>query len=605
MPSTLFRAVCVSLLLPMLAACATSTSPVVTSSTPPAIPTSVSAPTTLATAAPSATAATAAATTAPSATTAAVVTAPASAPVNSPTTNTLRVADIYGWPVTLDPQKVGGSELSVMRLGYEGLTRLNQQLETVPAAAERWEYSPDNRSITFVLRDNLTYHDGSPLTAQNFVYAAQRALDPRDPGAYQHVLGMITGADAVINTSVPTDEAQLEQRFNELGIEVLDDQTLRFSFDQPTPYFHTLASLWVMYPVKQAAVEAGDPWYAEAANHASNGPWVFSRIDEPSNIIEFVPNERYWQGRPKLDGLNIRFFLDPAEALEAYKQGEVDVTLPDASDVPAIRADPTLNAEYNESPGACTLVTTFNQTKPPFDNQQVRAAFAYAFDRVSLMREAYQDTMLPTTTWIPPGAPGYDPDDQQYAFDPAKAKQALAEAGYPDGAGFPTVAITYPSEIPAAQERIEYLVDMYQKHLGVTLALEPIDYDSLGELVFDPTTHPAMLFDTGWCADYPDPQNWLSVYWHSSAPWAAGPGYASQQFDTLVDAADVEANPIKRMELYQQAQRQLTADLPGIFYANTKNSYLIKPYVQNMAITPQDSALAGEITGFLNVSLKR
>jgi oligopeptide transport system substrate-binding protein len=590
-----------ALLLPILAACG--------GGQPAAPPT---APPAQATAAPAAPAATAAPAAEP---TAAPAEPPTAAPAEQPTAaqdtssgkagGILRAAEAT-WPDTLAPQKSSFSgEITVEVLNYEGLTRFDKDLKTIPAAAEKWEYNKDATQITFHLRDGLKYSDGSPLTADAFVKAVWRTIDPRNPGDYQASLSMIKGADAVIGTEIPTDEAKLPDLFNAVGAKATDEKTIVFDLTQPTPYFHTLAALWMFYPAKQELIDqGGETWYEDAANQIGNGPFQITKIDKSSNVIEFKANENYWAGRPKLDGVQYKYITDLAVALQAYKNDEIDMFAPDPNDVPTIKADAVLGPQYKEYPGACTYSITFNLTKKPFDNQKVREAFAYALDREAYLHDALKDTQIKTLTWIPPGYPGYDKSETRFDLDPAKAKQLLAEAGYPDGKGLPEIKWAYGSSNPANQARIEYLVNMYQKNLGITITPDPVENTTLTSLTKDVATYPQM-YTGGWCADYPDQQDWLSVYWHSSTNFAKNTGYKNAEADKLMEQADVELDPAKRADLYDQAQKLIIGDVGQIIRSNLKNTFLIKPYVKDMDFTPQDSNEPGVITGLMNVTLDK
>ena len=275
---------------------------------------------------------------------------------------------------------------------------------------------------------------------------------------------------------------------------------------------------------------------------------------------------------------------------------------PDANDVPTIQSDPTLGAEFKNYAGACTFGWEFNLTRAPFDNFKVREAFAYAFDREGFIRDVTKDTNVKTLTWIPPGYPGYDDKETRYDFDLEKAKAALSEAGFADGAGFPEVKLTYASNNPANQARSEYLVQMYKKNLNVDLTLDPVESTTLTALRKDPKTFP-QLVRGGWCADYPDQQNWLSIFWHSRSEFAKNISYKDTKADELMDQADVELDSAKRNDLYDQAQKQVISTLPIIIYGNSKNNYLIKPWVKGLDFTPQDSDEPGLITGLAGVTL--
>ena len=509
------------------------------------------------------------------------------------------------WPDTLDPQKASFSnEIGVLILNYEGLTRYDKDLKTVPAAAESWQYNKDDTQITFKLRPGLKYSDGSPLVAQDFVNAVYRTLDPRNPGDYQTSLNMIKGANAVINTAVPTDTAKLPGLFKALGVSAPDERTITFQLTQPTPYFHTLAGIWVMYPAKQSSVDKGGAtWWENGALQVGNGPFQITKIDKSSNVIEFKANQNYWQGKPKLDGVLYRYITDLSVGLQAYKRGEIDIAVPDPNDVPTVKADAQLGKEYKEYPGACTFTLIMNLNKPPFNNKLVRQAFAYALDRDSYIRDALKGTEIKTLTWIPPGYPGYDPTENRFGFNPDKAKQLLAQAGFPNGQGLPPIKYSYGSGNPATATRVQFLAQVFQQYLGVTLTPDPVENTTLTRMRKTNATYPQMS-GGGWCADYPDPQDWLSIYWQSSTDFAKTSGYKNADADKLMNQADVETNPTKRMQLYQQAQKLIIGDQGEIMLGNSKNYYLIKPNVTGFDFTPQDSDTPGQMTGLMNVTIK-
>jgi oligopeptide transport system substrate-binding protein len=589
-----------ALLLPILAACGGGQ---------PAAPASTSSAPAEATAAPAAQPTTAPAAADATAAPEATAEPAASGATAEPAAGNVLRANLVTWPDTLDPQDASiANEIGVLTLAFEGLTRLDKDLKTVPAAAESWDYNADATEITFHLRDGLKYADGSPLAAQDFVEAVRRSLDPRGViGDYQGTLFMIKGADAILNTEVPTDEAKVPDLFNQLGVTAPDAKTVKFELTQPTPYFHTLAALWLLYPAKQSLIDnGGATWYEDPANLVGNGPFKITTMDQSQNLIELQANENYWAGRPKLDAVRLLFIGDLAVALQAYKNNEVDIIAPDPNDVPTIKSDPVLSKEYIEPLGSCTESFELNNTKAPFDKKEVRQAFNVGFDRASFIRDALKDTSAETATWIPPGYPGYDAEDKRLAFDAAKAKELLAAAGFPDAQGLPEIKVSYNSNNPATQGRVEYLVQMYQKTLGITLIPDPIEGKTLNGMRKDVNTAPQFVYGGGWCADYPDPQNWLSVFWQSNSSFAKNIGYKNAEVDKLLAQADIQVDPTKRMQLYHDAQRLVIGDAPYIIRSTSKASFLVKPYVKGLDVTPQDSnTYPGMTTGLLNVAMSQ
>jgi oligopeptide transport system substrate-binding protein len=241
-----------------------------------------------------------------------------------------------------------------------------------------------------------------------------------------------------------------------------------------------------------------------------------------------------------------------------------------------------IGAEYNGQPS-------------PFTDAKVREAFFYAFDAVSWARDVDANLSVPTWTWIPPGYPGYDPDGATPLYDVEKAKAALAAStfGGPEKLNALGLKLTY-GDSPRNKVRSEWLVNNYKVNLGVDIALDPVDATTFTALTKDPKTFP-LLARQGWCADYPDPQNWLSVYWKSETTFAQRMGYVNTDFDALVAEADVTVDPVKRADLYMQAQKLLLSDFPSAFGYNNLNHYLVKPWVKGLLATPQDSDWPGSV----------
>jgi len=363
----------------------------------------------------------------------------------------------------------------------------------------------------------------------------------------------------------------------------------------------------VIFPAKQELVDkGGDQWYEDVANQIGNGPFQITKIDQAANLIELKPNENYWAGKPKLSSVELKYIPDLSVALQAYKNNEVDIIIPDPNDVPTIKADPVLGKEYIDPLGACTESYELNNTKPPFDNKKVRQAFATGFDRASYIRDALKGTSAETLTWIPPGYPGYDKDENRWDYNPDKAKQLLADAGYPNGQGLPEVKISYNSDTPANQARIAYIVQMYQKSLGVTIVPDPTEGKTLNSLRKDVTTAPQFVIGGGWCADYPDQQDWLSIFWNSRTQFAKNIGYHNADADKLMDQADVETDATKRADLYEQAQKLIVDDVPYIIRSTSKGTFLVKPYIKGLETTPQDSiSYPGMTTSLFNVTIEK
>ncbi len=577
------------LILPILAACgdaASTTAPVATTAAATTAPTAPSG-------AVEPTAAPAAPTTAPTEAAAAPTDVPAVPATEAPAEagNVLRIHQA-GYPDVFDPQKSSYSgEIVLLSQNYEGLTRLDENLETVGAAAESWEYNADATMITFTLRPDLKYSDGSPLTAENFVYAAQRNCDSATAGEYQSILFDLAGC-ADFASAVVTDTAAYEAAKAALGVSAPDANTVVMSMAQAAPYFHTVASLWVLYPAKQELIEAGgETWWQDPAAQIGNGPFQFSSIVEDQQI-DFVRNENYWNPA-KLDGLSFIYIDDSSVALEAYKSGQLDIFAPDPSQIPAVLEDAEIAPLYVAYAGANTTGLQFNTTKAPFDDLKVREAFAYALDRDTYCEVIRNSDCVTTLTWVPDGIPGYDAAEDRFAFDPEAAKAALAESSYGSADKLPPISMLYSTNDAANQARHEFVVNTFREILGVEVTLEGLPSKDVSAAKKDNATYPQLSLG-GWIGDYPDPQNWVSVFWKSSATFAQRQGYGSPAADELMVVGDTSTDQAVRIPAYQEAQKIIIGDLPIAPMYNRVNKYVINPRVTGYAQTPADDQFPGQ-----------
>jgi oligopeptide transport system substrate-binding protein len=521
--------------------------------------------------------------------------APAEQPV-------LRV-NLGSYPDIIDPQKSSFvNEIGHLQMIYEGLTKLDGALETVPGAAEKWEYNADATELTFTLRPDLKYSDGSLLNAKRYEYSILRNINPETAGEYAQITDDIAGAADWRSADPAAEGYDAEALKAGVKVQALDAAgnpcvdyeqadclTLKIGLRQTAPYFHTVMSLWVTYPAKEELIsEGGDNWWNSSKYQIGNGPFVLESL-EPFVRGYFTPNPNYWEGQASYD-LEYSYINDSAVAFEAYKNNEFDIIGLAAEDLGTVQADPQLSQEANIYPGSCTFAVMFHQLKEPFTDQKVREAFAMAYDRDGWVKDVLKDLGSPTLTWIPPGFPGYKEGETRWGYDPEAAKQALAESSYGGVEGLPPIELTF-SDTPRNRTRYEWLAAKWKEVLGVEVTLNPVESTTYTALTKDIETAP-LAFILGWCADYPDPQNWLSVYWKTGA-FGERIGYSNPEFDALVDQADKELDPAKRADLYQQAQDLLVAGAPVAFAWNNVNTYLVKPWVKGLSLTPQDSVFPG------------
>jgi oligopeptide transport system substrate-binding protein len=524
--------------------------------------------------------------------------------------------NLDSYPDVIDPQKSSFvNEIAHLKLMYEGLTKLDKDLKTVPGAAEKWEYNADATELTFTLRPDLKYSDGSLLNAARFAYAIKRNINPETAGEYAQITDEIKGApewrgcgdDAakceeamkVLDASIMSLHADGQPCDAEKPYEDAACNTLKLSFSKPAPYFHTIMSLWVTYPAKEENITTGgENWWNSSKFQIGNGPFVLKSL-EPFVRGYFTPNANYWGDKAKLD-LEYSYITDTAVSFEAYKNNEFDIVNAAAEDVEVIKADPVLSKEYLAYPGSCTFALMFHQLKEPFTDQKVREAFAYALDREGFVQDVLNGAGSSTLTWIPPGFPGYDATEKRWGFDAEAAKKALAESSYGSVDKLPPITATF-SDTPRNRSRWEWIAQKWNEVLGVDVKLDPVEPTTFTALTKDIKTAPQM-FILGWCADYPDEQNWLSVYWKTGG-FGERIAYSNAEFDKLVNAADVELDPAKRTQLYADAQKLLTDGAPVAFMWNNINDYMVKPWVKGIATTPQDSDFPGSTGGVTQIDI--
>jgi oligopeptide transport system substrate-binding protein len=555
-------------------------------------------------------------TAAPAATQAPAATvAPTKGPaVAAPAKDTLRV-NTGAFPDNLDPQQMSFvAEIGHAHLVYEGLTRLDKDLKTVPAAAEKWTFNTDATELTFTLRKGLMYSDGSLLNAKRFEFSILRNIDPATAGEYASITDDIAGAPewrgADMKTATPDALAKLKAAVKVQALDAAgapckdyaqtDCMTLKIGLSHSAPYFPTVMGLWVTYPAKEELIKAGgDTWSRSVKYQIGNGPFVWQSMEEKQESV-FIPNPNYWAGVAKYN-VDYRYIVDSATSMAAYKNNEFDIVPLAAEDLAVTKADPVLSKEQQVYPGACTYSVMYHQQKAPFTDQKVRQAFTQAIDRAKWVTDVLKGLGAPTLTWIPKGFPGYDASETRWGFDPAAAKQALADSTYKTVDKLPPITLTF-SDSPRNRDRYQWLANQWQTVLGVTVKLNPTEATAYTALTKNVETAP-QVFILGWCADYPDPQDWMSVYWLTGA-FGSRIGYSNPTLDALMKKADSTVDEKTRADLNAQSQKMLLDTVPVAMMWNNVNSYMVKSYVKGFNLTPQDTLFPGDVDP-LSISIQK
>ncbi len=472
-------------------------------------------------------------------------------------------------PPDLDPAKMNDlTSFTVIQPLLKGLTQFDQDMNASPAIAERWEISPDCMKYRFYLRPDAKWSDGQLVKAQDFLYAWQRALDPETGADYVFFLFEIKNARAYY-------EGQLTD-FSQVGVRVANDQTLEVTLERPTPFFLDLMASPIALPLRQDVVEKHGDRFTEAGNFLSNGAYIMESWVHEEKIV-LKPNPYFYGEKPKVAQVDMLMVNDANTSVVMYENGELDF-IETTTSIPAFDV-----RRLQNSPETKTRILHrinyfgFNTEKPPMNDPRVRKAFALALDR-SFYPKLMQSGQKPLASWITPGLVGYDPE-AGYEYNPEEARRLLAEAGYPDGKGFPEVVLGYRTMYDI-QKEAEIAQFLWQKNLGVKVRLENMEWKVfLSQL----KQNPPHIYRLGWFVDYPDADSFMNVFISDSGNNHTG--WQSPEYDRLVQEAVVTADPAKRQTLYVEAQRLLLEEAVAIvpIYASEKY-FLVKPYVKGLEI---------------------
>ena len=413
-------------------------------------------------------------------------------------------------PETIDPALNSAVDGGNMLLhSFECLLAVDENGQLVPGQAESWETSEDGLTWTFHLRDGLKWSDGSDLTANDFVYSWKRVCDPMVAAPYaETVLSMVEGYDKAI-----------EGDLDALQVAAQDDNTLVVTLNAPCSYFGSLAAFATLSPVQEATVTAnGDAWATSAETYISNGPFYVSEW-VPGSYIMMSKNPYYWNADAiKLDGIKWNLIEDSNAAYSAYQTGEV-LMIKDVptEEIPSLKD----NADFHVDPIIGTYYLSMNLERDAFKDARVRKALSLAIDRDYVANTLMQGTYSPADNFMGPGWIDMDGkqfkdnanggqsyiDVNNYEADLEEAKQLLADAGYPDGEGFPT--ISYTTNDAGYHKVVAEYVQQAWAQLGIDLQVDIVEWAS-----FTPMRRNGD-FDVarnGWVGDYSDPSNMLDLF---------------------------------------------------------------------------------------------
>ena len=472
-------------------------------------------------------------------------------------------------PATLDPAVSTAIPESLVELQiFEGLTRLDANDQPVPGVAEKWDVSPDGLTYLFHLRTNAKWSNGDPVTAQDFAFAWTRALNPETASENAYMLFPIKNGEAYNDKKLTADQ---------VGIKVLDDYTLEVTLDKPTAYFLSLVSFHAFYPVNQKNITANpDSWASEANTLVGNGPFKLSKWSH-NGKIEFIKNDLYWDASAvKLTKMDWPISDSQITRLNMVEANQVDMIV----EPPVVEHDRlTREGLLKVSPTLGVYYYVFNTQKAPFDNVNVRKAFAQSINREKLVTNVIKGGKKPAYSWVAPGlinpvtAKDFREEGGNYSIENADlAKKLLTEAGYPDGKGLPPITLLFnTSELHKAIA--EAMQEMWKQNLGVSVTLTNqeskvfLESRSQGEF---------QIARASWVGDYADPMTFMDVFKDSSNDAQ----YTNPVYNNLVELSQSTNDQTTRMQAMHDAEKLLFDDAVIIPIYYTTQPYITKPYVK-------------------------
>lgn len=482
-------------------------------------------------------------------------------------------------PDGIDPGVTNNSFAAVFLANcFEGLVTNDSTGSVVPGAAESWDISDDGTVYTFHLRDGLKWSDGSPLTADDFVYAIQRVLTPETAGQYVDIVTAYVKNGAEFYAG--------DAKAEDLGIQALDEKTVEITLKQATSYFIDVLSMWVYDPVQKATIEAnGDKWTASPETYVCNGPFKITEMNMGESMV-LEKNENYWDAaNTTMDKITLRYILDTSTALTAYESGEVDgIRSIPASDFARLKAE---NAGIQSVPNFGTVYYVVNCEKEPYNDPLVRKALNLAIDRESLINNVVQIDAQPAFNFI---SPGYSVDGKDITegrsdrgisstADVEAAQAALAEAGYPNGEGFPTLQLSFYSD-DVVKKVAEAVAEMLQTNLNIKVEVSSSDWAIFYEDVQNGNYEVAAM---GWSADYMHPMSFFPLLVTDDVN--NNSNYSNPEYDALVQQIMSETDPAKAVELINQAEDLVMEEYPFINLYYKANNFLMKDYVSGYYMT--------------------
>ena len=485
-----------------------------------------------------------------------------------------RLVRLFVDPPTLDPHlTTDATSAQIIVEVFGGLVTIDANLDVVPDLAEGWDISADGRVYTFRIRPDAMFHDGKPVTAEDVRWSLERATNPltEAPNVDQY-LGDIVGVDE----KLAGDALQIS------GVRVINERTIEITIDQAKSYFLAKLTYPTAFVLDRVSIEANPKKWFRKPN--GTGPFRMTEYKVGETLI-LSRNENYHLGPPKL--AEVVMILSGGTSMLMYENDEIDIAGVGLADLDRL-LDPTnaLNAELRRAPPSFSVqYIGLNVNEPPLDDRKVRQALNLAIDKREIATIVLGDQVVPATGILPPGFPGFSESVRGYGFDPERAKQLLRESKYGDDLdNFPTITITTPGSFGAnVSLDMEVVLAMWEKNLGIRTEFQQTEFATF---LKDLNKRRFQMFNIGWIADYPDPENFLDILFYSDSS-NNHTNYNNPEVDALLEQARVETDETRRFRLYNQVEQMILDDAPWIpLWYSGERYLLVKPNVHDYLQTP-------------------
>ena len=480
---------------------------------------------------------------------------------------------LWSDPPTLDPHLTGDTtSAGIVTEVFSGLVTLDTDLKLVPDIAESWTIE-DGTVYTFKLRPNAKFHNGKPVTAHDFKWSLERAAAPDTASPV---------ADTYLNDILGAEKYFDGEADEIVGIKVIDDHTLEITTDAAKAYFLAKLTYPTANVLDREVVEAGGrSWWID--NPVGTGAFKLSEYRIGERIV-LERNEEYYREPAGVETIVMN--LAGGQAMAMYENDEIEITGVGLYDLERV-LDPNepLNKELVVAPpGFSVSYIGFNASMAPFDDVKFRQALNHAVDKELIATGVLSELVEPAYSILPPGFPGYTDQIVGLHHDPDLARKLLSESRYPDAETRPRIVVTVPGTGGTIGLDLEVVLEMWKQELGVEVEIQQVEWATYLEDL-DAKKFQAYA-GLGWEADYPDPQDFLDILFHSESSINHG-DFKDPAIDAVLEEARTEADIQRRIDLYHQAEQMIVNAAPWVPMWFTGDRYaLVKDYVEGYVMTP-------------------